>query len=67
MSSREIQSVETVRKIAKVIGALIDAVNWGQAARVEYEAKYTPERNYQMLIEVYEDAISATYGERHVT
>ncbi len=37
----------------------------GRAARVEYEARYTPERNYKMLIEVYEDAISATHEERH--
>jgi len=31
----------------------------GRAARVEYEAKYTPEKNYRMLIEIYEDAIAA--------
>lgn len=30
----------------------------GQAARTEYEAKYTPERNYDLLIDIYEDAIS---------
>lgn len=29
----------------------------GRAARLEYEQKYTPERNYQMLMEVYERAI----------
>jgi hypothetical protein len=27
-------------------------------ARREYEAKYTPERNYQMLIAAYEQAIA---------
>jgi len=26
----------------------------GRAARAEYEAKYTPERNYAMLIGIYE-------------
>lgn len=30
----------------------------GRAARSEYEAKYTAERNYQMLLRIYETAIS---------
>lgn len=30
----------------------------GQAARAEYEAKYTAERNYHMLMEIYERAIA---------
>lgn len=38
----------------------------GRAARAEYEAKYTPSINYQMLVEIYEDAIAAVHGERHV-
>jgi glycosyltransferase involved in cell wall biosynthesis len=29
----------------------------GRAARAEYEAKYTPERNYKILMEIYERAI----------
>lgn len=29
----------------------------GRAARLEYEQKYTPERNHQLLIEIYERAI----------
>lgn len=37
----------------------------GRAARAEYEAKYTPSINYQMLMEIYEDAIAAVYRERH--
>lgn len=37
----------------------------GRAARAEYEAKYTPSINYQMLVEIYEDAIAAVHGERH--
>ena len=38
----------------------------GRAARAEYEAKYTPLINYQMLLEIYEDAIAAVHRERHV-
>ena len=30
----------------------------GRAARAEYEAKYTAERNYAMLIEIYQRAIA---------
>jgi len=29
----------------------------GEAARREYEQKYTPERNYQMLMDIYQQAI----------
>jgi hypothetical protein len=29
----------------------------GLAARAEYEAKYTPERNYRLLIKIYEDSV----------
>lgn len=36
----------------------------GRAARAEYEAKYTPSINYQMLMEIYEDAIAAVQRER---
>ncbi|RJF98364.1 glycosyltransferase [Noviherbaspirillum saxi] len=36
----------------------------GQAARAEYEALYTPERNYEMLMDIYEDAISTLRRER---
>jgi glycosyltransferase involved in cell wall biosynthesis len=31
----------------------------GRAARAEYEAKYTAERNYEMLMEIYTKAIAA--------
>lgn len=37
----------------------------GQAARAEYEAKYTPERNYDMLVDIYEEAIAAIQSERN--
>lgn len=43
-----------------------EMLRMGQAARTEYEAKYTPERNYEMLINIYEDAIAAAHGDRHV-
>ncbi|MGV8892080.1 MAG: glycosyltransferase [Burkholderiaceae bacterium] len=43
-----------------------EMLRMGQAAHAEYEAKYTPERNYQMLIEIYEDAIATAQGDRHV-
>lgn len=35
----------------------------GQAARAEYDAQYTPERNYEMLMDIYEDAISTLHRE----
>jgi UDP-N-acetyl-D-mannosaminuronic acid transferase (WecB/TagA/CpsF family) len=31
----------------------------GHAARPEYEAKYTPERNYEMLMEIYQRVLGA--------
>ncbi|HEX7635724.1 MAG TPA: glycosyltransferase [Noviherbaspirillum sp.] len=36
----------------------------GRAARAEYEAQYTPERNYEILMDIYEDAIATTRKER---
>lgn len=38
----------------------------GRAARLEYEAKYTPERNLGMLMGIYKDAIADTSGKCHV-
>jgi glycosyltransferase involved in cell wall biosynthesis len=35
-----------------------DIAKMRRAARAEYEAQYTPERNYQMLMEIYETAIA---------
>ena len=34
------------------------AETMGRNARAEYEAKYTPERNYQMLMEIYQMAMA---------
>lgn len=39
-------------------------IRMGQAARAEYEAKYTPDRNHEMLMEIYEDAIATIHRER---
>jgi glycosyltransferase involved in cell wall biosynthesis len=36
----------------------------GRAARAEYEAKYTAERNYEMLMEIYEKVLGAGAGQR---
>ncbi|WP_292934045.1 glycosyltransferase family 4 protein [Noviherbaspirillum sp.] len=36
----------------------------GHAARAEYDAQYTPDRNYEMLMDIYEDAISTGHRER---
>jgi glycosyltransferase involved in cell wall biosynthesis len=35
-----------------------EAIRMGQAARQEYRQKYTPERNYQMLSDIYETVIA---------
>jgi glycosyltransferase involved in cell wall biosynthesis len=35
-----------------------ESAHMGQNARLEYEQKYSSERNYQLLIDVYEHAIS---------
>jgi len=40
-------------------------IRMGQAARAEYEAEYTPERNYEMLMDIYDDAIKTIHKERH--
>jgi glycosyltransferase involved in cell wall biosynthesis len=34
----------------------------GRAARAEYDAKYTPKRNYRILMDIYEEAIAAVHG-----
>jgi glycosyltransferase involved in cell wall biosynthesis len=38
----------------------------GRAARVEYEARYTPQRNYKLLIGIYENALGATREEYQI-
>jgi glycosyltransferase involved in cell wall biosynthesis len=41
-----------------------EMLRMGVAARLDYEAKYTPQRNYELLIEIYEDAIRTVHAER---
>ncbi|HJW57790.1 MAG TPA: glycosyltransferase family 4 protein [Burkholderiaceae bacterium] len=36
----------------------------GQSARIDYEAKYTPQHNYKLLIRIYENAINTAHGLR---
>ena len=36
----------------------------GQAARAEFEVKYTPEQNYQQLMQIYENAIAGSKRRR---
>jgi len=46
---------------AKVLWAAehpVEMRRMGENARREYEAKYTPERNYEMLMDIYEQAIA---------
>lgn len=43
-----------------------EMVRMGQAARDEYETQYPPERNHEILMNIYEDAIAATKGQRRV-
>jgi glycosyltransferase involved in cell wall biosynthesis len=56
--------------------ALADRIAWadshpeemlamGRAARREYELHYTPQRNIDMLLDIYEDAIGFARKERH--
>lgn len=42
-----------------------EMMRMGRAARAEYEAKYTPERNYELLMDIYEDAISTLRRKRN--
>lgn len=40
-----------------------DMARMGRAARAEYEACYTPQRNHEMLMDIYEDAITSMHAE----
>lgn len=56
---------DLARKIAWAQAHPIEMMRMGRAARAEYEAQYTPERNHEILMDIYEDAIAATEGQRH--
>jgi glycosyltransferase involved in cell wall biosynthesis len=54
---------DLAEKIAWAASHPEEMVSMGRAARAEYEAQYTPERNYEILMDIYEDAIrSLHYG-----
>jgi glycosyltransferase involved in cell wall biosynthesis len=41
----------------------VDMTRMGDAARQEYERKYTPDRNYEALMDIYGEAISTSQQE----
>lgn len=50
---------DLVSKVEWLLGHPFELTRMRRDARAEYEAKYTPETNYQMLMAIYEDAIRA--------
>lgn len=57
--------IDLTEKIAWAEAHPEQMVRMGQAARAEYEAEYTPERNYDMLMDIYDDAIATLHREPH--
>jgi glycosyltransferase involved in cell wall biosynthesis len=43
----------------------LELVKMGRAARRKYETDYTAERNYSLLMEIYEQALAACASQRH--
>lgn len=58
-------AADLAAKIAWAQSNPLQMLKMGQAARKEYELKYTPQQNYQTLIGIYEEAIDAIRGARH--
>jgi glycosyltransferase involved in cell wall biosynthesis len=58
-------SDELAAKIAWAQAHPTEMIRMGKAARQEYEAQYTPERNHEILLNIYEDAIAATEGKQY--
>lgn len=56
--------VDLAAKIAWAMAHPAQMTRMGQAARNEYKAKYTPERNHEMLMDIYDDAITTVQRER---
>jgi glycosyltransferase involved in cell wall biosynthesis len=56
-------AADLARKIAWAEANPDQMLRMGCAARAEYEAKYTPERNYHILYGIYEEAIRYTQEE----
>lgn len=59
-------AADLAAKVAWAQSHPAEMARMGQAARAEYEAKYTPERNYEMLMDIYEEAIETIRRKRHV-
>lgn len=57
-------STDLAAKIAWAMAHPDQMARMGKAARAEYDAKYTPERNHEMLMDIYEDAITTVQRER---
>jgi glycosyltransferase involved in cell wall biosynthesis len=55
---------DLAEKIAWAASHPEQMLRMGRAARAEYEANYTPQRNYKLLIDIYDDAIR-TIGTIH--
>jgi glycosyltransferase involved in cell wall biosynthesis len=55
-------AADLAAKIAWAESHPAEMLRMGRAARAEYEAKYTPERNYRILIDIYEDSIAQVKG-----
>lgn len=53
-------SMDLAEKLAWAESHPTEMVRMGRAAHAEYVANYTPERNYSMLIDIYNDAIAAS-------
>lgn len=58
-------AADLARSIAWAESHPAQMLRMGRAARAEYEAQYTPARNYEILMDIYEDAIATTRKERH--
>ncbi len=54
-------AVDLAAKMAWAAAHPEQMVCMGQAARAEYETEYTPERNHEILMDIYEDAISTLH------
>jgi glycosyltransferase involved in cell wall biosynthesis len=49
---------DLVAKVRRLWDHPAEANQMGRQARAEYERKYTPERNYQILADIYSSVIS---------
>ena len=52
-------TTDLAHKIERALASDDDLENMGRAARAKYESRYTGEKNYRRLMEIYERVISA--------